>query len=229
MSTIKNTGQDNLMAKTAQTARKPRKQYAAPPPACTEREFLSTVANHQMEIVRDDGVNRHLKFSTPGTSNRWFELLTWPGKLCISGDMGTFVFTRLKDMFGFFRSEDERINKSESLRINPGYWAEKCIASDRDGVERFNSDTFKARISEWLDGREASNELRDEVEAEVISWANNGEFRALDAALTFRFKGALVFENFYEVCCKEYTYSYLWCCYAIARGIQQYDAQMKGS
>ena len=28
-----------------------------------------------------------------------FDIVTWPGYLCYSGDMGCFVFTRLPDMF----------------------------------------------------------------------------------------------------------------------------------
>ena len=29
---------------------------------CTEERFLGDVGTHEMEIIRDDGVNRHLQF-----------------------------------------------------------------------------------------------------------------------------------------------------------------------
>jgi len=32
------------------------------------------------------------------------------------------------------------------------------------------------------------------------------------------------FEDFWEIDCHDYTYSFVWCCYAIAWGIQVYDA-----
>jgi hypothetical protein len=33
-----------------------------------------------------------------------------------------------------------------------------------------------------------------------------------------------VFEDFREVDCEEYTHRFLWCCYALAWGIEKYDA-----
>ena len=56
----------------------------------------------------------------------------------VGGDIGDFVFRRLNDMFEFFRDDD-----AGKLRINPGYWAEKCTAADTrrgpddDGIREF--------------------------------------------------------------------------------------------
>ena len=58
----------------------------------TEQEFLNDVRGHAMTILRDDGVHRHLRFKKPGSGTYWFDLITWPGTLCIDGDMGTYVF-----------------------------------------------------------------------------------------------------------------------------------------
>ena len=33
---------------------------------CTEERFLRDVANHEMTIIRDEGVNRHIRFKNPG-------------------------------------------------------------------------------------------------------------------------------------------------------------------
>lgn len=57
-----------------------------------------------MTTVRDDGVDRHIKFrAASGGSPYWFEILTWPGALSISGDSGT---PHLTDMFEFSRTDD---------------------------------------------------------------------------------------------------------------------------
>lgn len=38
---------------------------------CTEQSFLKDVANHQMTVIRDDGVNRHTRFKRPDKSAIW--------------------------------------------------------------------------------------------------------------------------------------------------------------
>lgn len=81
--------------------------------------FLKDVSDHKMEIALDSGTYRHLKFKQSNNSwNMHYSLVTWPGYLCICGDMGTWTFARLPDMFDFFRSPRE-------MAINPSYWAEK--------------------------------------------------------------------------------------------------------
>jgi hypothetical protein len=78
--------------------------------------FQETISEHQLTVIHDDGLHRHMRCARPQSSDRYFNITTWPGFLCISGDMGCYVFQRVTDMFQFFRSDD--------LAINPGYWAE---------------------------------------------------------------------------------------------------------
>jgi len=75
--------------------------------AYSEESFLRDVAEHAMLLIRDDGVSRHVRFAQPGTGCMHFDLITWPGYLCYTGDMGTYVFQRLTDMFEFFRTDRE--------------------------------------------------------------------------------------------------------------------------
>lgn len=193
-------------------------QLAYPKPWCDEAEFLRTIGDHKMVVLFDNGLMRHLRFSD-GSFNRWFEIITWAGKLAISGDMGAFVFSRVEDMFTFFRGEQEG-----SLKINPGYWAEKCIAQDRHGLRRFDPDYFKARIHEWLQDSDISVDCWEEIQAEVLSQADEGEEVAMRSAIEFRSEDGFVFQDFWEADCKVHTYHYLWCLYAIVWGIRQYDA-----
>lgn len=77
--------------------------------------FERDVAEHQMQVLRDDRLYRHLLFKKPGTGCYHFNIVTYPGTLVYTGDMGSFVFQRLEDMFEFFRSDADRGDG-----INPG-------------------------------------------------------------------------------------------------------------
>ena len=89
-----------------------------------ETSFPNDVVGLQMQVLRDDGVYRHINFRKPDDSFAWFEIVTWPKLLVINGDMGSFMFWRIEDMFEFFRHD----------RPNYDYWAEKVVAQDRDGL-----------------------------------------------------------------------------------------------
>jgi len=70
-------------------------------------DFLIKTENHKMNVLNDDGLYRHLRFKHPETFIAWFDLISWPGNLCIRGDMGCYVFARLEDMFQFFYLKQE--------------------------------------------------------------------------------------------------------------------------
>jgi len=187
--------------------------------------FQETICEHHLTIVHDDGLHRHLRCARPQSSDRYFNITTWPDFLCISGDMGCYVFQRVEDMFKFFRNEE--------LAINPGYWQEKLqsgpsIAPDEISKE-WVEDKFRLEIKEWFDdvtedwSEEDKAEAWEEVESEVLSEADN-EWRAINAAMEFRFNDEELFQDFWEVDCKQWKTHYLWCCYAIVWAIQQYDS-----
>lgn len=205
----------------------------------TESLFLKDVSKHQMIVIRDDGVYRHLRFKQPDTGNMYFDLITWPWCLCYTGDMGTYVFNRLEDMFQFFRTDREWLKNQEgkSLYINPSYWAEKVQAACGDGVKEYSAELFEETIKELLADHEESEkedyegdskyvpsqELRDAIQDEVLSYAHDGEHAAYTSACKFEFNGERFFYDFWETNLRTYTYRYIWCCYAMAWGIQRYD------
>lgn len=216
--------------------------------ALTRDRFLKEVEGHQMTVVRDDAIYRHVRFKRPDTCCMHFDLITWPGYLCYTGDMGTYVFTRLRDMFEFFR----RSEKSDLFRIDLRYWAEKVEAGDRcDGLKKFSFEKFEREIRDWVtrseeesrpDEEEAKDralhtaafaELRVAVEDEVLSCDSN-DVRAYDAANDFEHRGEawqaffgdkarFEFSDFWEVDTTEWTHRFVWCCFALAWGIKQYD------
>lgn len=206
---------------------------------CDEARFLRDVEKHEMTIIRDDGVNRHLRFKTPGTSCYYFDIVTWSGHLCYTGDMGTFVFSRIDDMFAFFRMDDHDWNKNPNgLSINPGYWSEKLLAADRnDGVEEWDEDEFTRRVNEvrvgWMRwakslgiSKEYRRELWEAVDRKVLEEPSNGHV-CVAAIWNFyhttsdgeRFE----FVDFFDGSMHKFTLRFLWCCYALAWGINMYD------
>lgn len=201
---------------------------------CTEEEFLREVTNHRIKIVSDSGTHRHIIFKNPESSNCWFELITWPGSLCINGDCGTYVFSRLQDMFGFFREPDIQ----RGLYINPHYWGEKLQAIDRcSGFVEFDEESFSERVKEhfysFADSSlelDEQNELWEEIENEVLYYSGS-EHEAYRAIHNFSYEigdNTFEFTDFFDSGGTEtYTTRYLWCLYAIVWGIRQYDLTKK--
>lgn len=191
---------------------------------CTEPQFLQDVSQHVMTVLLNQGIYRHLRFQKPNTSVNGFSLITWPGHLCYTGDMGSYLFNRVQDMFCFFRTENlNPLRQGGSLEINLGYWAEKCLAVDRhDGIKQYSPDRFRQVITDWLDDQEASEDLRKVVQEELLHYAEDGEHEVHRLVADFEHDG-VTFLDFWEVDLKEYSHHFVWACYAIAWGIQQYD------
>ena len=129
----------------------------------TSTRFLLDTALHRMEIIRDDGLYRHLRMKQPGTSCYYFDIITWPGYLTVTGDMGTWTFSRIADMFDFFGAWKGVINTH--------YWSEKLEAgagcSARDLLAReYDHDAFckslKESLSEYLVDDEGADPEEDE-------------------------------------------------------------------
>jgi hypothetical protein len=184
-------------------------------------QFLIDVSKHEMKVHLKDGLYRHLIYRNPQTGNMWFEIVTWPGSLAIHGDMGTWTFSRVDDMFTFFRSKE--------LKINASYWHEKIQSESRFGgpAERFNADTFKANVLDSLDGYE----LEDPRKAEVIAaleeevFGDEDESNARRCLANFEHDG-FSFSDSWEIDGNGYTYHFLWCLHAIVWAIQRYDAAL---
>lgn len=192
--------------------------------ADVKKRFEADTAKHEMTVLHDDGLYRHLQFKAPDRSSYWFNLITWPSVLTISGDMGCFVFARVEDMFEFFRGN----------RINPQYWAEKVRADS--GVTDYDEDLLRKQVTEDLKTAEegypgvtaAWTEKVNGVFAEYYTTTENDARAALN---DFEFlpegdKGEpFRFQEVWEWDLRTYTHQFLWCCHAIQWGIAQYDGK----
>jgi hypothetical protein len=194
-------------------------------------QFENDVAEHTVSVLREDGLYRHLRCRRDDSYIYGFDIITWPGYLCYSGDMGCFVFTRLPDMFAFFRGR-------RTAMVDRGYLAEKAVAADKhDGIREYSEELFRAAIKVDFDTFVESHSLEpsraaevwQSIEDDVLSSADNHS-EAVSAALAFQWpldaygRGRHVFPDFWEHRLEDYTTRFGWCCYAVPWAIEHYDA-----
>jgi hypothetical protein len=189
----------------------------------TAEQFLKDVKNHQMEVLQDVGLYRHLRFRALKDSfNQWFEVVTWPESLAINGDMGSWSFAGVDDMFTFFRGTD--------LRINPSYWAEKITSESKFGGphEKFHVETFKENVLSSMDGYGLSNQKRREIVKALKSevFVEEDEWSVRRAISEFKC-GDFIFTDSWEISGNRYTHHFIWCLYAIVWAISQYDSRVE--
>jgi hypothetical protein len=203
-----------------------------------EKRFVESTENHQMTVLNNDGLYRHIRFKKPNTSIDFFDLITWPNHLCITGDMGSFLFSRAEDMFSFFRRPE--------LEINPQYWAEKCISQSLfgNGIRQFSKEVFEKAVTcefkNHLECKRRYVDLSDPVEIKKFGqemrelWSgiqedvfgSENDWEAMDSIYRFDCPDGL-FQDFWETTITEYTFHFLWALYAIVWGISQYDITTK--
>lgn len=217
---------------------------------CTEERFLSDTESHILTVLKIDGIYRNLRFSKKESNAFSFNLTTWPGYLAITGDMGTYVFSRLDDMFCFFRTDKNDFNYNpDGISINPGYWAEKMQSEKQNNHGReFSADclmaSIRSRVAQWCEDMEEDYEdltdghgnkfnshqefteaCIDEIEG-YFQYKEMDEYRFADSMDDFNSEIHKDL-NFYEwwdwAQTHEYTFHYIWCLYAIAWGIEKFD------
>ncbi|HCA85495.1 MAG TPA: hypothetical protein DEQ61_08380 [Streptomyces sp.] len=182
------------------------------------KRFQRDTAGHQMTVLHDDGLYRHLRFTSPKSSEYWFDLVTWPGRLAMCGDVGEdYVFTRLPDMFEFFRGKS----------INPHYWAEK-LGGGRRSVKEYSEDLFRQLVVERFVEDARWNGVPPGTGKALRTWVLNedlsDEHEARNVLEDFAHRG-YEFSDVWEWDFHDYEQQFLWACNAIVWGIAQYDAQ----
>ena len=200
-------------------------------------QFLNDVKLHKLSVNLDQGVYRDITVKNPNTVAMHYNITTRPGYLMITGDMGSFVFTRLNDMFKFFRSDD-------GYEINPGSWEEKLEAVNRgNGAQAFSVETvsqiLKDHLNDHLEGLDCGHSSTDEEKAEeakeaiqnLIGLAESDEHDFYSKLREWdpEYDGGVDMECWWEWDFKDYTYHYIWFCYAIVHAIKLYDAYVEES
>ncbi len=182
-------------------------------------EFMEDVASHRMTALLDQGVYRHLDFrQADGSWNHGFHIITTPWRLIVTGDMGTWVFSRLEDMFCFFRTDGGR--------VNPSYWSEKVVNGvhgGSDGCKDYDGDAYRQRLIDSLDDYGITKKKKAEVIRELKSLDFDDEHWIIGQIRDFECDD-FTFQDVWEIDMKVYSYHFLWCLEAIVHGIAQYDA-----
>lgn len=187
-------------------------------PDIAER-FARDTAGHQMTVLHDDGLYRHLLFRDPKHSFYWFELVTWPGSLAMRGDFGEdYVFTRLPDMFEFFRGK----------AINPHYWAEKLGGGRRSVQEYSESQLRQLVVERFVEDARWNGGVPPGTGKALRTWVLNedlsDEYNARKILEDFAHRGYEFRDDVWEWDFHDYEPSFLWAGHAIVWGIAQYDA-----
>ncbi|MDQ1584568.1 MAG: hypothetical protein QOF36_2622 [Microbacteriaceae bacterium] len=188
----------------------------------SKARFEQETAEHVLTVIKDAGLYRHLRCQQPGTYIYGFDVVTWPGYLAIVGDAGDFVFSRIRDMFQFFRSDHG---------INPDYWSQKLQAPRPDGARVYSHDALRERVLFWArDELEYGEDgdmiypslLIEALEREVLyDWTLHPEEGRERLQLLEESVG--VHLETWEWDLREYDWQFLWCCHAIAWAIARYD------
>lgn len=193
-----------------------------------QNTFQRDIRDHKMTIELDQGVHRCIHFGRHNQRGYHFRLTTWPGHLAISGDCEDFTFSRLEDMFEFFRGH----------RINLPYWSEKLQSPARNEIYRaFSEKRFTEAVRDAFDGWTFANDADREKALAYLTDDWNGLIgcpphdlqEAMQAAMNYECPvSGNRFTEFYENRIWDYSHHFTWACRAIQWGIKRYDQAKAG-
>lgn len=210
---------------------------AAPAPAAPERinpaaeawaAFQKDTATHQLTVLHEDGLYRHLRMSAPGT--RWgsWDIITWPGHLATSGDSSDgLTFSRENDMIADFfgKMRGGRPYYSDGApSIDFRYWAEKLQGNQRDTVRGYVHGDFVEYVKETLTERVANARMTQQLADELIAEVNDlDEYEEAAREWLRDHEGEL--PDHWENDFKDYTFHFRVACYAVNAAVQAYLAR----
>lgn len=161
-----------------------------------ERErFERDTAEHALTVKLDDGLYRHLRFQKPGSWQYGYDLVTWPGFLAYTGDMGEYLFARTADMFDFFAA---------GPGINPDYWGEKLKGPGHDTHRVFSPERYREQL--------VAHGALDNLALDDVHDDRTAHERVAHI------------EDSWEWDFTDYDGQFLWACWAIRLGVGRYRA-----
>ncbi len=183
-------------------------------------QFEGNAAEHELTVLHDDGLYRHIRMAKPGTWMYRYDLITWPGHLAISGDLDSYVFTRVEDMFTFFRNQE----------VNPTYWAEK-VKDGRERTKAYSQEKFEPAIGERftnINERTLTDEQRHTL-AELRERVKDGAYYSEEARdILDDGERAGLLSDTWEMSLSDWDWHFLYCLNAIVAGIKAYDEARAG-
>ncbi|MPV50071.1 hypothetical protein GCG21_08640 [Pseudactinotalea sp. HY160] len=186
-------------------------------------------AGHEMRVLHSDGVYRHLRFATPGTGMFRFDIHTAPGLLTLTGDIGTFVFSRVRDMLSFFHDPTD---------TNVTYWAQKLLAPSGLQVNEYDEHVLRASLATLVD--ELTEHWTGESRAgltgalELDVWgADDSHDLTVRALMEFQWTDPVTgetieFPDAYELPMRSYGTQFLLACHGLRAASLHYVATVGG-
>lgn len=187
--------------------------------------FLADVSNHNVILLKDDGVHRCLEVRSHKSLIDSYSIVTYPGGLLFTGDRGSYVFEATQDMFNFFA--DDLSNNKGNLDIRPNYWSEKlvaccCYANNSEKGKVFTYNAFKKGLKDYvLDYTDSMTTAHPIVTRILGDIGEVHEHNYLELLSSYSCD-EVDFTDFFEVDCTEYCPRYIWACYAIVWAIKKY-------
>ncbi len=177
-----------------------------------KERIVNDLKEHTVTVRHADGLYRHWRCQKPETWNMGFDIITWPGSLCYTGDMGDCLFQRTPDMVSFMRGSC----------MSYSYAAEKCVAHD-GRLKEFREERFEEILAERLKESEDGTfrvMRRGKIENESVADAieeirrEYSEYSTPHDAMRAMHESGL-----WDGCdlpsCEDYTFHFLWCLHAI--------------
>ena len=194
--------------------------------------FAAETRGHEMTVLFDQGLYRHLRFASPDGSGYRFDLHTSPNRLMFHGEVGTYVFSvwPTEDMFDLFR------DSSIGDRPNFGYWHEKLVA-DGEAAIQFSTDLFDKQVAHELAEAESdwpgvTDDWKEKAEGFLAVYDTSNEQGARYATYDFSYlhgdaepwEQQFKFSDCARWVLDDYDWRYLWACHAGLWGANQYCA-----
>jgi hypothetical protein len=213
------------------------------PAAAAWVSFRENSASHELTVLHEQGLYRHLRMAEPGTRMWSWDIVTWPGHLATSGDIADglnwhrhpvtpsdiadgLTFSRLEDMIQFFAiSAAKRAYYSDGApSIDFRYWAEKLQGDQRQTVMTYKHEDFVRFVEETLTERLEDGydpDLTPHKARRLIDEVNELEHYESEARAWLD-GHADEFPDSWENSFKDYTFHFQVACYAINATVHAY-------
>jgi hypothetical protein len=194
--------------------------------------FARETSAHEMTVLFDVGLYRHLRFAAPDGSGYRFDLHTSPNRLMFVGEVGTYVFSVFptEDMFQLLRES------SIGGQPNFGYWREKLKAWNEPAIQ-FSTELFDEHVAKELAQAEehfpgVTEAWREHTEGVLCEYSTDSEDAAREAMAAFEYLPSdqvgmawrFLAPYTREWKLDDFDWRYLWVCHAALWGANRYVA-----